>query len=73
MNTTPNTPKDGENIALLGIAANISLATVKFLGGVFGNSYALIADAIESARSAPPCRRAHLPASGCVVFCHLRP
>jgi cation diffusion facilitator family transporter len=46
---TPNTPKDGENIALLGIVANISLATVKFLGGIFGNSYALIADAIESA------------------------
>ncbi len=44
-----NTPKDGENIALLGIVANISLATVKFLGGIFGNSYALIADAIESA------------------------
>jgi len=33
MNTaTPNTPKDGENIALLGIFANITLATVKFLG-----------------------------------------
>ncbi|MBC7498438.1 cation transporter [Candidatus Gracilibacteria bacterium] len=50
MNKTPtlNTPKDGENIALFGIAANISLATVKFLGGIFGNSYVLIADAIES-------------------------
>ena len=47
--TTPSTPKDGENIAILGIIANISLATIKFLGGVFGNSYALIADAIESA------------------------
>jgi cation diffusion facilitator family transporter len=49
--TTPiiNTPKDGENIALFGILANILLATVKFLGGIFGNSYALIADAIESA------------------------
>lgn len=44
-----NTPKDGENIALLGIIANISLATIKFLGWIFGNSYALIADAIESA------------------------
>jgi cation diffusion facilitator family transporter len=50
MNTiSPSTPKDGENIALLGIAANIILATVKFLGGILGNSYALIADAIESA------------------------
>lgn len=47
--TTPNTPKDGEHIAILSIVANISLATVKFLGGIFGNSYALIADAIESA------------------------
>ena len=27
-----NTPKDGENIALLGIVANISLAIIKFLG-----------------------------------------
>ncbi len=44
-----NTPKDGENIALIGIAANISLAIIKFLGWIFGNSYALIADAIESA------------------------
>ena len=44
-----NTPKDGENIAVLGIVANIFLAVVKFLGGIFGNSYALIADAIESA------------------------
>lgn len=43
------TAKDGEHIALIGIFANIALATVKFLGGVFGNSYALIADAIESA------------------------
>ncbi len=49
-NTTPvNTPKDGENIALLGIGANLSLAIIKFLWGIFGNSYALIADAIESA------------------------
>lgn len=47
--TTPSTPKDGENIAILGIIANISLATIKFLGWIFGNSYALIADAIESA------------------------
>lgn len=29
--TTLSTPKDGENIAILGIIANISLATIKFL------------------------------------------
>jgi cation diffusion facilitator family transporter len=50
MNTiTPNTPKDGENIAILGIIANIFLTLIKFLWGYFGHSYALIADAIESA------------------------
>ena len=49
MTTKTSTPKDGEKIAILGIFANISLATIKFLGGIFGNSYALIADAIESA------------------------
>ncbi len=33
MNThITSTPKDGENIALLGVFANIFLATVKFLG-----------------------------------------
>lgn len=50
MNTTTpkSTPKDGENIAILGIFSNIGLAAIKFLGGIFGNSYALIADAIES-------------------------
>ena len=34
MNTTistGNTPKDGENIALLGIGANVSLTIIKFL------------------------------------------
>jgi cation diffusion facilitator family transporter len=49
MNTTPNTPKDGEQIALIGIIANTLLTIVKFVGGIFGNSYVLIADAIESA------------------------
>jgi len=29
--TLVNTPKDGENIALLGIGANLSLAIIKFL------------------------------------------
>ncbi len=43
------TAKSGELIALLGIGANILLTTIKALWGIFGNSYALIADAIESA------------------------
>jgi cation diffusion facilitator family transporter len=47
MNTT--TPKDGQNIALLWIVTNITLTITKAIGGIFGNSYALIADAIESA------------------------
>ena len=33
---------------IISIAANICLATLKAVAGVFGNSYALIADAIES-------------------------
>lgn len=41
--------KSWEHIALIGIVANIFLTIVKALGGIFGNSYALIADAIESA------------------------
>lgn len=47
MNTT--TPKDGQNIAFAWIIVNILLTITKALGGIFGNSYALIADAIESA------------------------
>jgi cation diffusion facilitator family transporter len=34
--------------ALLGILINGSLATAKLIGGILGNSYALIADAVES-------------------------
>jgi cation diffusion facilitator family transporter len=34
--------------ALLGILVNGTLATAKFIGGILGNSYALIADAVES-------------------------
>lgn len=41
--------QDGQRIAFFGIIANILLATIKFLWWIFGNSYALIADAIESA------------------------
>lgn len=36
------------NVPLVGVAVNASLATVKIISGVFGNSYALIADGIES-------------------------
>lgn len=49
MSDTHYTPKSGEKIAFLGILANIFLTTIKALWGIFGNSYALIADAIESA------------------------
>ena len=38
----------GMKLALLGIAINAVLAMVKLLAGYFGNSYALIADGIES-------------------------
>ena len=34
--------------AVSGLATNVVLATIKLLAGIFGNSYALIADAIES-------------------------
>ncbi len=53
--TTETTPPSlhpaiqGMRATLLGIAINILLATGKALAGVFGHSYALIADAIESA------------------------
>lgn len=38
----------GLKTTLIGIVVSAVLATVKLLGGIFGNSYALIADAIES-------------------------
>lgn len=38
----------GTRTAQLGLLVNFSLAIVKLLAGIFGNSYALIADAIES-------------------------
>lgn len=41
--------KKGLRSTLIGIIASAILAVVKGLGGIFGNSYALIADAIESA------------------------
>lgn len=38
----------GARLVLRGVLLNLSLAAVKFAGGVFGNTYALIADAAES-------------------------
>ena len=35
-------------VPLVGVAVNAALASIKILAGVFGNSYALIADGIES-------------------------
>lgn len=42
------TKKKAIKTTYFSIAGNLVLAIVKFLAGVFGNSYALIADAIES-------------------------
>jgi cation diffusion facilitator family transporter len=39
----------GARVALLGLAINVVLATVKIGAGVIGNAYVLIADGIESA------------------------
>jgi cation diffusion facilitator family transporter len=47
----PSTESSTDSLAsvpLIGVAVNASLACVKILAGVFGNSYALIADGIES-------------------------
>jgi len=40
---------NGLRTTLIGILANFVLAVIKGLAGLFGNSYALVADAIESA------------------------
>lgn len=49
-----STPRDvaskkGSQSALVGVAVNACLALIKGVAGFFGNSYALVADAIESA------------------------
>lgn len=41
--------QSGARVALLGMVINIVLATAKITAGLFGNSYVLIADGIESA------------------------
>lgn len=43
----PN-PNAGLRLSLLGLLINIVLAAIKLLAGLIGNSYALIADAVES-------------------------
>jgi hypothetical protein len=40
----------GIRATLLGLVASVVLAMVKLLGGLLGNSYALIADGVESLR-----------------------
>jgi cation diffusion facilitator family transporter len=39
---------EGARLVLRGIVLNLLLACVKFAGGIFGNTYALIADGVES-------------------------
>ncbi|HEY1583631.1 MAG TPA: cation diffusion facilitator family transporter [Chthoniobacterales bacterium] len=48
-NTTAGNLQSGARIALVGMGANVFLATVKILAGALGHSYVLIADGIESA------------------------
>jgi cation diffusion facilitator family transporter len=43
-----NSERAAIRVALLGILVNGLLATAKLVGGILGNSYALIADAVES-------------------------
>jgi cation diffusion facilitator family transporter len=47
-NVSASNLQSGARIALLGMAINVVLAAVKITAGVLGNSYALIADGIES-------------------------
>jgi cation diffusion facilitator family transporter len=42
------TPPSLTSVPLVGVAVNAALAALKVITGVFGNSYALIADGIES-------------------------
>lgn len=45
---TARRAEDGARVVLRGVALNAGLAVVKLAGGVFGHTYALIADAAES-------------------------
>ena len=48
-NTTAGNLRSGARVALVGMGANVVLATAKILAGALGHSYVLIADGIESA------------------------
>jgi cation diffusion facilitator family transporter len=48
-NVSVSNLRAGARVALLGLAFNVVLATVKIVAGVLGNAYVLIADGIESA------------------------
>jgi cation diffusion facilitator family transporter len=44
----PTETRRGQRLALVGLAVNFALAATKLMAGLIGNSYALVADAIES-------------------------
>jgi cation diffusion facilitator family transporter len=48
MQPDESTPPSLSTVPLVGVAVNAALALVKIMAGFFGNSYALIADGIES-------------------------
>ena len=48
-NSPASNLQTGARVALLGMFANVFLATAKITAGVIGHSYVLIADGIESA------------------------
>jgi cation diffusion facilitator family transporter len=48
-NVTASNLQTGARLALIGMIVNVAFAIIKISAGVFGNSYALIADGIESA------------------------
>lgn len=48
MVSTPNPYRDGRRAAAWGVAISLSLGLAKFLGGFFGNSLALLSDAVHS-------------------------
>src|SRR3954454_17313204 len=49
VNHPSSNAQSGARIALIGMFANVGLATAKITAGLLGNSYVLIADGIESA------------------------
>jgi len=49
LNPNPQSRYDrGVNTVLVGLSSNVILAVIKIITGIFGNSYALMADGIES-------------------------